>query len=202
LISIETKSGTNEIHGSLYEYARNEIFDTRAFFSAEKQPDRYHVFGGSVGGPLKKDRAFFFINPEGSKQNLPQSGTFTLPTLAMRNGDSSQLGRTIYDPLTTKQDPLDPDRLLRDPFPGNIIPPEWFDPVAVKVLSYYPDVTTPGPGNYSANWRNLIDRYAWTAKFDRTEEEIFSGQKTSYLSRLARQRKIFLRANSFDPAGG
>jgi hypothetical protein len=166
MISMTTKSGTNEFHGSAYEYGRNEIFDSRAFFSEKKQVDRYHLFGGSAGGPIKKDRAFFFGTLEGTTQNLPNSGTFTLPTVAMRNGDFSALGKTIYDPRTTREDPDNPGNFIRDAFQGNIIPQDRFDPVAVRVLSFLPDLTTPGSNNYSGTWGNKIDRYAWTLKFD------------------------------------
>ena len=166
MISMTTKSGTNKFHGSAYEYGRNEIFDSRAFFSEQKQVDRYHLFGGSAGGPIKKDKAFFFGMLEGTKQNLPNSGTFTLPTVAMRNGDFSALGKTIYDPDTTRPDPANPGAFIRDPFPGNVIPPKRFDPVALRVLSFMPDVTTPGSNNYPGTWGNKKDRYAWTFKVD------------------------------------
>ncbi len=166
MIRMTTKSGTNQFHGSAYEYFRNEIFDSRAFFSANKQVDRYHLFGGSIGGPIKKDRAFFFATAEGTKQNLPNSGTFTLPTVAMRNGDFSALGTTIYDPKTTRPDPQNPGNFIRDPFPGNVIPSDRFDPVAKNVLAFLPDVTTPGDNNYAGTWKNQIDRHAWTVKFD------------------------------------
>jgi hypothetical protein len=154
IISMTTKSGSNEIHGSIYEYARNDIFDTRSFFSTEKQVDQYHLFGGSIGGPIKKDRAFFYGTIEGTKQNLPNSAVFTIPTVAMRGGDFSALPNRIFDPVT------------RDPFPDNIIPANRIDPVAAAAADFYPDVTTPGTSNYPARWGNQINRHAWTFKVD------------------------------------
>src|SRR5438093_13220536 len=84
----------------------------------------------------------------------------------MRNGNFSALGKTIYDPRTTRPDPNNPGSFIRDPFPGNIIPQDRFDPVATTVFSFLPDVTTPGSNNYSGTWGNKIDRYAWTVKID------------------------------------
>jgi hypothetical protein len=166
LIRVETKSGTNQFHGSAYEYFRNQALDTRAFFAAKKQPDNYNLFGGSLGGPIKKDKMFFFVNVEGTVASLPESGLFTIPTTAERNGDFSGLAMPIYNPMTNHPNPGNPAQTLRDPFSGNIIPTNLIDPVAAKVASYYPDAHTPGPNNFPANWSTTQSRSAWTMRLD------------------------------------
>src|SRR3984957_2066039 len=164
MVRMETKSGTNLFHGSLYEHARNTIFDTRAYFAQHRQGDHYNLFGGAIGGPIKKDRYFFFTNVEGTRQATPVSGNFTVPTTALTNGDFSALKTPIYDPATTRPDPNNPGKFIRDPFPGNIIPANRFDPVGVKVLSFYPSIIQAGANNLAASWVNGLNRYAWLQK--------------------------------------
>jgi hypothetical protein len=166
IVRMTTKSGTNQFHGTGYEYFRNEAFDSRQFFAASKQPDNYNLYGGSVGGPIKKDRAFFFVNIEGTNRSTPDSARSTVPTVAMRNGDFSGLPTPIYDPATTRPDPNNPGGFIRDQFPGNMIPSSRFDPVAVRALSFLPDITTPGANNYHATWTDKLSRYGWAARFD------------------------------------
>jgi hypothetical protein len=165
VVRITTKSGANQWHGSAYEYYRNAALDTRQFFSATRGPDNYNLFGGAVGGPIKKNRAFLFINVEGTDQSNPGAGAITVPTSAMMAGDFSALGTPIYNPATTAPDPTHPGQFIREPFPGNIIPQSSFDPVAVKALSFLPKLTTNGV-NVPVSWSNNLTRHAWTDKFD------------------------------------
>src|SRR5919108_1212885 len=105
-VNAVTKAGTNKVHGSLLEFVRNDIFDTRNYFDPPdkpKPPLRLNQFGGSLGGPIAKNRLFFFSNYEGSLQHQGLTRTFSLPSLKVRGGDFSGLP-TIYDPL--KSDPL------------------------------------------------------------------------------------------------
>lgn len=119
-----------------------------------------------MGGPIKKDKVFFFVNVEGTIATLPESGTFTLPTTAIRSGIFSGAGTTIYDPATNCPNPSNPAQTLRNPFPGNIIPQSRIDPVAAAAASYYPNVTQPGANNFPAAWSEGQSRSAWTAKLD------------------------------------
>jgi hypothetical protein len=166
MIRIETKSGGNRMHVSAYEFLRNEALDTRSYLATQRQPDNYNLFGGSLGGPIKKNRAFFFGNVEGTISTLPQSALFTFPTTAERSGDFSALGVPIYDPATTRPDPSNPSQYIRDPFPGNIIPTNRIDTVAAKVASYYPNVTQAGANNFAGTWNLSQSRAAWTLKLD------------------------------------
>jgi hypothetical protein len=83
-----TKFGTNELHGSLYEFLRNDKLDARNFFSASKPVLRYNQFGASLGGPIRKDKTFFFVNYEGLLVRRHQTVLASVPTLAETRGDS------------------------------------------------------------------------------------------------------------------
>src|SRR5438093_3337181 len=85
-VSIVTSSGTNDWHGSLFEYHRNDVLDTRDFFATEKVPFKRHQFGGTIGGPLKKDKLFVFGNYEGFQQRLGQSNRAIVPDVQSRQG--------------------------------------------------------------------------------------------------------------------
>jgi hypothetical protein len=147
VINLVHRSGTKEFHGVLYEFLRNDKFDANGFFNnrngASKPPFRYNQFGFTLGGPLTPSRqsTFFFVSYEGLRTVNPGSSVITVPTSAMKQGDFTGVGATIYDPATIAADGT------RQPFAGNRIPSSRFDPVAVKVLGYIPDPTTSGFAN-------------------------------------------------------
>lgn len=175
LVQMQTKSGTNALHGNMYEFFRNEALDTHNGFSRTKPLDRQHIFGGSAGGPIIKNKLFFFTNLEGQKQNNPVGTLLTLPTRAMKNGDFSGLRNSqgnlvpIYDPATSRTDPAT-GTLVRDQFPGNIIPANRFDPVALNVFKQMPDPNLPGSitGANNSTGTQSITNNKWRAvsKFD------------------------------------
>lgn len=172
-VNIVTKSGTNQFHGGLYDYLKNEDFNANDYFTkrnqlAGGQPNkvprlRDNLYGGHVGGPIWKNKLFFFLQYERHPVTNPGSTLSTVPTVAFKNGDFSALlsqGITIYDPATTTAnsayDQTKPasatnPQYLRTPFPGNIIPASRFDPVAVAALKYMPDPNAGGPGAYFQN---------------------------------------------------
>ncbi len=131
-INVITKSGTNAIHGSLFEFFRNDRMDARNFFAAVKPKNRYNNFGGTFGGPIRKDKLFVFVANE-YRRIVQTTGTRTtiVPTAAQLNGDFSG-GRTISDPTT------------KVPFPGNRIPSALIDPNALALLNTYYARPTPG----------------------------------------------------------
>src|SRR4030095_2945175 len=135
-----TNSGTNRFHGTLLEFIRNDIFDARNYFDPKEKPKpplRLNQFGGSIGGPLVQNRAFFFANYEGSRERRALTRTFSMPSLKVRAGDFSGLP-TIYDPLTTD---ADGNRLS---FAENKIPRDRLNPVAVSFLQKVPIPTAGG----------------------------------------------------------
>lgn len=142
------KSGTNQWRGSLYEYLRNEAFDAAGFFDTVVPVHREHEWGGTFGGPLARNKSFFFFSF--NRYTFRDAGTtsiLSMPTEAFRNGNFSAWPQQIYDPATTRPDPTNPARFIRDPFPGNIIPANRIDPTARKILEFLP--LPNQPGNYS-----------------------------------------------------
>jgi hypothetical protein len=145
-INIITRSGSNELHADIYEFIRNSALDARSLNDPSQIPHLVqNQFGASAGGPIQKDRTFFFANYEGFRLGNGVSQVETVPTLAERQGDFSQSGRTIYDPSTTRPNPaFDPTKpvspsnpkILRDPFSGNVIP--QLNAVALAVLNVIP----------------------------------------------------------------
>jgi hypothetical protein len=174
VVNLVTKSGTNDYHGSLYEFLRNEALDSNSWANARakqpKSPLDYNQFGGSVGGPVRlpswlggadgRGKSFFFYNYEGYRFNTSATGFYTLPTEAMRNGDFSQLRDaqgnpiTIYDPNTLRPNP-NGTGFVRDPFPGNVIPRDRLDPVSQNMLAFYP-LPNRTPDNASSNLNNYF----------------------------------------------
>src|SRR5262245_6567327 len=137
VVNLQIKSGTNNLHGSGFEFHRNDALDANNFFNNKNnraKPDfKQNQFGGTMGGPVFKNKTFFFGSYQGHRETQGQTALSTVPSLAMRNGDFSELNRVIYDPLTNQ------------PFPGNVIPANRFDPVAVQIFKQlYPEPNTAG----------------------------------------------------------
>ena len=152
IINVVYKSGSNDFHGSAYEFLRDSRFDSRNFFQKRRGEElgdfSRHQFGGAAGGPLQKDRMFYLVSFEGLRESAFASTTLTVPTELERRGDFSRSfaanGQVIriFNPFTTRPNPA--GGFIRDPFPDNTIPRELWDPVALKVLQYYPQPNQPG----------------------------------------------------------
>ncbi|MEW5976731.1 MAG: TonB-dependent receptor [Acidobacteriota bacterium] len=128
-VNVVVKSGTNAVHGSLFEFFRNSRLDAKNFFDL---PDRKipvfqrNQFGGSLGGPLSENRSFYFMNFEGSRTRRGETRTSNVPSLAERNGDFSGRSTPLRNPFTGQ------------PFPGNRIPDSMIHPVGRAVAALYP----------------------------------------------------------------
>ncbi|MEW5974192.1 MAG: TonB-dependent receptor [Acidobacteriota bacterium] len=147
--SFTLKSGTNDIHGSVYEYFRNEVLNARGFFQLNRQLNKQNEYGFTIGGPIIKDRTFAFGYFNGFRYRAgAASATISVPTDAFKNGDFSSLRDSsgnliqIYDPATTKPDGQ--GGFTRDPFPGNIIPSSRISSVAKKLQAFLPQPNRPG----------------------------------------------------------
>src|SRR5580765_4023282 len=138
------KSGTNTFHGAGFEYFRNKALDAKAFFSAVKPDDNQHEYGGTLGGPIRKNQMFFFMAYGGYRDRRQTPTAFvSVPTLAERNGDFSALPVTIYDPRTTRPNP-NGTGFVRDPFPGNVIPKDRISSISQYFQSFLPNPANAG----------------------------------------------------------
>lgn len=131
-VNVITRSGSNSFHGSLFEFFRNDKLDARNFFAASRPKNRYNNFGGTVGGPIVRNKLFFFLSNE-YRRIYQNTGVRTgiVPTDAQIAGNFSG-GRVIADPNTGQ------------PYPGNVIPPSQIDPNAVRLIQTYFPRPTPG----------------------------------------------------------
>ncbi|MBV8549801.1 MAG: TonB-dependent receptor [Acidobacteriaceae bacterium] len=154
LVQLSTRSGTNEIHGTAFEFLRNTDLNARNFFNITKPPFKLNQFGGTVGGPIKKNKTFFFFAAQDTqRRSAPSPISITTPTEAERNGNFSSLRTTIINPTTGK------------PFPGNIIPTNMFNPVSVAVANALLPLPNSGTQYISAANQNLDDTQ-YLAKID------------------------------------
>lgn len=154
LLAAKIKSGSNRFSGSLFEFLRNDKLDAANYFAQAKAPLRYNVFGGTLGGPVKRDKTFFFFSYEGARRVEGSTRVMTVPTDLERSGDFSQSlnnqGRpvAIYDPFSAR---LQGSRTVRDPFPGNLIAQTRLDAVARNLIEFYPRANTIPSGISNAN---------------------------------------------------
>jgi hypothetical protein len=228
IVTVQTKSGTNNFHGSAFDYRRSNANLARNPFTQSPNPATpnstgdlipgglYSEFGGSVGGPIKKDRAFFFGDYQGQRQRAGTSGTQTVPTSLLMNtclgtqvGPSgipgcdfsqyaSQMGKAgnIYDQTTGQQ------------FPGNVIPRARLSPQALalfKLLQPYAPTTAPNAaagttglaGNYSASGQGIFNADQWDVRAD-----MQVNAKTHAFGRFSRFTDTLTGSSIFGAAGG
>jgi outer membrane receptor protein involved in Fe transport len=161
IINLISKSGTNAFHGSLYEFNRNKVLRANDFFSNRasrpRQPFNFNQYGATLGGPIRKDKTFFFFNWEQFKQRTLATTIRTVPTALQREGDFSQTFTNtgalvqIFDPLSTRPDPNNPANRIRDQFPGNRIPANRISPTARAVNAFFPAPNQAGTALTNAN---------------------------------------------------
>jgi hypothetical protein len=155
VVVITSRSGSNNLHGSLFEFLRNDKFDARNFFARQDQPIppfKLNQFGGSLGGPVIRNRTFFFANYEAYREVFGDSQLVTVPTPAMKNGDfRGVVPNGIYDPLTTKPNPAG-GAAIRERFLDDTIPATRMDPIGAALVRLWPDPQRPAlVNNYVAN---------------------------------------------------
>jgi Carboxypeptidase regulatory-like domain/TonB dependent receptor-like, beta-barrel len=183
-VIVTTKSGTNQFHGSLYEFLRNDKFDATNFFAnrsgAKKPVFKQNQFGGSVGGPVIKNRAFFFFSYQGTRRRIGQSFLSTVPSRDIKErGDFSKqpaIRRNVYDPATLTGAGA---TATRQQFPGAIIPLNRWDPVAAAVIKLYPDPNIEGRENDTNNYffspsaKDDADQYDWRGDYSFSDKHRF-----------------------------
>ncbi len=172
VFNVATRSGSNDLHGTAYDFLRNDAITANDFFANRagraKPAFRFNQFGFTAGAPILlpklyngRNRTFFFVDYEGVRQTQGSTFTGTVPTALERQGDfsatrsNSGASINIYDPLSTRSNPAANGQFIRDAFPGNRIPVNRIDPVTAKLIAYYPDSNTKGTGfTNSGNYVN------------------------------------------------
>lgn len=200
VLNATLKSGTNQFHGSGWEFLRNDKLDAADFFQnangTQKGAFRQNQFGATAGGRLIRNKTFWFGDYEGTRIRQANPETATVPTALERNSGftnfsdlitlqtgsyADALGAahpagTVFDPATTQQ--LANGDYIRQPFPGNLIPAGRLDSNAVKLLSLYPAPTSPGLlNNFSVNRKNTTDTNAFDVRLD----QYFSEKDQAFL---------------------
>ncbi|HEY3454412.1 MAG TPA: TonB-dependent receptor [Bryobacteraceae bacterium] len=200
VINMITKSGTNDLHGTVYEFHRNSALNANDWFAnraGRSIPDfKRNVFGGTVGGPVRiphlyngKDKTFFFYDYEGTRQSSATTRNMTVPTAKEKAGDFSDTRTssgqliTIYNPFDTYKTAA--GKTLRHPFAGNQVPVSMQDPIALNVMKYYPDPTSDGlpfthVNNFFAQGVNVSQGDQMDVKLDHNISE-----KTRFTSRYS-----------------
>jgi hypothetical protein len=179
-INVSTKAGTNEFHGALFEFLRNDKLDARnyAFTSNRppKDPFKWNQYGFTLGGPVwiprlvnGRNRLFFLSNFEGYRDRKQLRGVFNVPSAAMRRGDFSEIAQRIFDPATRSREG---GAITAAAFPGNLIPASRIHPIAVKLLEFYPppNVNTGSlVSNFQRGQRRIIDKDQFLQRIDLVE---------------------------------
>lgn len=142
-VNVIMKSGTNDFHGSLFEYNNNSDFQARDFFATTVPHAVHNQYGGSTGGHIVRDKLFYFADYQGTDDIVGQLATPTIPTAAMRTGDFSVSPYTIYDPATGNT----ATGAGRTPFPNQVIPSSRISPIFQNYMGVLPEPTLPGTAN-------------------------------------------------------
>jgi hypothetical protein len=179
VINATIKSGTNEIHGSAFDFLRNSALNARDPFARNIPQFGYNLFGGTIGGPISlpkkvfgpvgydgRNRSFFFFSYEGSREGVPRAFVSTVPTALQRQGNFSETPTTIiYDPATARLQAN--GSYLRTAFPGNIIPAGRIDPIAKALLDLFPLPNVAGQANnYQLSFKDKVFDNGYVARLD------------------------------------
>jgi hypothetical protein len=216
VINVVTKSGTNTLHGTAYDFLRNSKLDANNFFANRagrgKGSFKRNQWGATAGGPIflprlydGRDKSFFFFGLEGTNSRSLSVYTGTMPIEAWRVGDYSNLRTsggqfiTIYDPLTVREDPANPGKFIRTPFTGNRIPTARVDPVAVNAMKYFPQPNT-SPTNPYTNANNFTNSGTGPSDSYRVDTRI-DHNWTSRWRMFARVSTSWYRNTSFNGFG-
>jgi hypothetical protein len=186
-VNVVTKSGSNNLHGTLFEFHRDDALDARPYSftaaqaAAPKAPFKWDQYGYTAGGPIMKNRLFFMSNFEGYRDRKQFQTPYTVPTAAMRGGDFSELLANLgaINPQTGQRNGIvvDPTQCTVvgstrtcNPFPGNIIPASRMSSISKKLLEFYPEpnngVSTLSNNNYLSIQNREINKYQYTQRTD------------------------------------
>ncbi len=183
--NVQLKSGTNSFHGSAYEFLRNSEFDARSFFNPTVGHQTYNYYGGNFGGPVIKNKLFFFGDFLRVSDHQANTNRVSIPAMDLRGGNLSRSSSIIYDPASGN-----PDGTGRTPFAGNIIPTARINPISAKILNLVPTPNLSGDTNnyfallpfskdansfdYKMDW-NISDKDRLTGRFSFARPVTFQG---------------------------
>ena len=196
-INVITKSGSNDWHGSAYEFLRNDVLDARNYFAPSTSPKpafRQNQFGGSFGGKIVPNKLFFFGNYEGFRRRQETTRVNTVPTLAMRSGDFSEV-RDIFDPATTRPDSTARSGFVRSPFPNRRIPADRFDSVTRRLIQAYPAPQLAGLINNHIS--NPKEKQKWDQGDGRVDWNW--NERNTVFARFSKQDTVTTRPSTFLP---
>jgi hypothetical protein len=208
-VTFTTKSGTSQVHGSLFEYLQNDALDAKILNFTEKAPKHFNTFGGSLGGPITipklyegKDKTFFFVDYEGNRKHTSAPEQLLVPTQAERNGNLSALvaqqqAGSVMDPFTGQ------------PYPDNTIPSgsacsnprDCVNPVAQALLNYYPlPNANLGVADPSYNYQTLIPTPSSTNGWDLRLDQTITSKQQVY-ARFSWKNALYNEGAMGAPAG-
>ena len=171
-VTVTSKGGTNAFHGSVFEYHQNQALDAKTYGAPRKQAKVWNTFGGSLSGPIVRDKTFFFVDYEGNRRPGSTLVVANVPTAAMRAGDLNGVtGPTAVDPTAG------------GPFPNNTIPRDRLNQVSQKVLAYYP-APNFNSGSTTGNYRGLLPLKNKTDGFDVRIDQ-YAGAKHQVFGRFS-----------------
>lgn len=194
-VNLVTKSGSNEYHGSLFEFFRNSALDAKNYFDSPTSPIppfRQNQFGGTFGGRIIRDRTFFFGAYQGTRNRQAQTYLNSVPLPAFKQGDFSGLPLRLFDPATTI---TTGGTTTRQPFPGNLIPVSRFNPTGRNLINLYPSPNQPGVvNNLLLNPSREADTNQMDFRVDHrfTDKDLFFGRYSH--SRMEAYNPSFLPA--------
>jgi outer membrane receptor protein involved in Fe transport len=198
VVNVITRSGANEIHGSAFEFLRNNALDARQFFDAQKPPFQQNQFGGALGGPIRKNKTFFFGDYQGLRVHTASTSILSEPTAAMRSGDFSAYPAIIYDPNT-----YNAATNTRQPYTGNVIPASQIDPIAKNMLAI---MASPNLSGVKNNLRINSLAAQTQDQFDTRVDHVFS-ERDNMFGRFTHgdaditypTTPVFLSGNTLNP---
>jgi len=187
------RSGTNDYHGTAFEYHRDNDIQAKNVFASTTPHSVYNQFGGTFGGHVRKDRLFFFGDYQGSREVFGNSNLPTIPTLPFRAGDLSASTTTIYDPGTGN-----PDGTGRTAFLNKQIPSNRISPIAQKILGFIPAPTRPG---LSTNFELPTSQSKTIDQFDTKIDYVVTANDRLFV-RYSYQRAVVFDPGLYGPNGG
>ncbi|MBL8241884.1 MAG: TonB-dependent receptor [Bryobacterales bacterium] len=192
--NVNFKSGTNEVHGSLFEFNKVSRLGARSFFASGKAVTTYNMFGGTIGGPIAKNKTFYFADFQGVRDRRGDFFQYTIPSAAFRTGNLSAGTQPVYDPATG-----DANALNRTPFAGNIVPASRISPISARVLALIPAPNRNA--GLSQNWERATVRKKDTNGGDIKVDHQLS-DKDRFSVRYSIQRSEIFDPPLYDVKGG